>query len=122
MDANNSEEPQQTTGRWSKQEQERFEEALQLHGRSWKEVSQHVGTRTMVQVRSHAQKYFKKLRKTMSKTKQPLPMPGMPACQATFEDVYQEWMFHCSKASEYFYALSQFPWPLPSVDDVHGLT
>lgn len=34
--------------------------ALKLHGRDWQLVEKHVGTRTGIQVRSHAQKYFMK--------------------------------------------------------------
>ncbi len=40
-----------------------FIEALSLYGRSWKQVSRHVKTRTSTQARSHAQKFFGKLRK-----------------------------------------------------------
>lgn len=41
----------------------RFIEALQLYGKEWKRVQQHVGTRSSTQARSHAQKFFVKLDK-----------------------------------------------------------
>jgi len=51
-------------GRWSAQEHTRFVEGLEKHGRrKWIRIAEHVGTRTVIQVRSHAQKYFKKLRR-----------------------------------------------------------
>eukprot|EP00829_Urostomides_striatus_P008425 TRINITY_DN1926_c0_g1_i2.p3 TRINITY_DN1926_c0_g1~~TRINITY_DN1926_c0_g1_i2.p3 ORF type:complete len:113 (+),score=52.67 TRINITY_DN1926_c0_g1_i2:64-402(+) len=39
-------------GRWSKEEHELFLEALQLFGKDWKKVQQHVGTRTTTQALS----------------------------------------------------------------------
>lgn len=52
------------SGRWSMAEHKRFVEGLKLYGRrKWIRIAEHVGTRTVIQVRSHAQKYFKKLRK-----------------------------------------------------------
>lgn len=52
------------SGRWSAQEHTRFVEGLEKHGRrKWIRIAEHVGTRTVIQVRSHAQKYFKKLRR-----------------------------------------------------------
>ena len=46
-------------GHWTDDEQERFLEGLRLHGRGrWKRISEVVGTRTTVQVKTHAQTYF----------------------------------------------------------------
>ena len=50
-------------GRWSNNEHAMFLEALNLYGREWKKVAVHIQTRSCAQVRSHAQKYFKKLEK-----------------------------------------------------------
>ena len=47
-------------GRWTQQEQNLFEEAHSMYGKDWKKIKNHVGTRTGLQIRSHAQKYFKK--------------------------------------------------------------
>ncbi|KAH8076031.1 hypothetical protein JL721_14 [Aureococcus anophagefferens] len=55
------------SGRWSAAEHARFVDGLQRFGRrKWIRIAEHVGTRTVIQVRSHAQKYFKKLRRTAS--------------------------------------------------------
>ncbi|KAK9810318.1 hypothetical protein WJX72_008539 [[Myrmecia] bisecta] len=50
--------------RWSEQEHEKFLRALQKYGRRWKDIVDYVGTRSVAQVRSHAQKYFLKLEKS----------------------------------------------------------
>jgi SHAQKYF class myb-like DNA-binding protein len=47
-------------GRWTKKEHELFLEGLKLYGRSWKKISTLVVTRTLVQIRTHAQKYLQK--------------------------------------------------------------
>jgi len=48
-------------GRWSEEEHESFLAAFQMHGKQWQKVAAAVETRTVIQVRSHAQKYWSKL-------------------------------------------------------------
>jgi SHAQKYF class myb-like DNA-binding protein len=47
-------------GRWTELESTHcsFLEAIRLFGRKWKPVADHVKTRSPVQIRTHAQKYF----------------------------------------------------------------
>jgi len=57
---------QEHTGRWTKEEHEAFLKALKMYGKEWKKVAAKVKTRTVVQTRTHAQKYFQKLQKARS--------------------------------------------------------
>lgn len=50
-------------GRWTKEEHQAFIKGLELYGKGWKKIAALIKTRTVVQIRTHAQKYFLKLSK-----------------------------------------------------------
>lgn len=45
-------------GKWNKDECLRFMEAISLYGKNWKKIQEYVGTRSITQIRSHAQKFL----------------------------------------------------------------
>jgi SHAQKYF class myb-like DNA-binding protein len=53
----------ENTGRWTAEEHRLFLEGLEQHGKGWKKIASLIKSRTVVQIRTHAQKYFQKLAK-----------------------------------------------------------
>ena len=49
-------------GRWNRDEQKRFAEAVLKFGNDWKKIQNHIFSRNITQVRSHAQKFLMKLK------------------------------------------------------------
>ena len=47
---------QRKNGRWTREEHRRFVEGCGLYGKDWRKISRHVGTRSNIQCRTHAQK------------------------------------------------------------------
>jgi len=62
-----------STGRWTTEEHDEFLKCLDIYGREWKKVAERITTRTAAQIRSHAQKYFKKLESTGEGAARPAP-------------------------------------------------
>lgn len=60
---------------WTTNEHELFLEALKKYGRSWKQIEAHVRTKNVIQIRSHAQKYFIKVQKNNTGEIIPPPRP-----------------------------------------------
>mmetsp|Transcript_5719 Transcript_5719/g.8841 ORF Transcript_5719/g.8841 Transcript_5719/m.8841 type:complete len:721 (+) Transcript_5719:386-2548(+) len=54
---------QENTGRWTAEEHRLFLQGLEQHGKGWKKIASLIKSRTVVQIRTHAQKYFQKLAK-----------------------------------------------------------
>lgn len=49
-------------GRWTKEEQKRFAEAILKYRNNWKNIQNYVSSRNITQIRSHAQKFLMKLK------------------------------------------------------------
>ncbi|XP_027921888.1 protein REVEILLE 8-like isoform X1 [Vigna unguiculata] len=64
---------------WSEEEHDKFLEALQLFDRDWKKIEDFVGSKTVIQIRSHAQKYFLKVQKNGTVAHVPPPRPKRKA-------------------------------------------
>ncbi|KAF5176792.1 Reveille 6-like [Thalictrum thalictroides] len=64
---------------WTEQEHDKFLEALQLFDRDWKKIEAFVGSKTVIQIRSHAQKYFIKVQKNGTSEHVPPPRPKRKA-------------------------------------------
>ena len=52
------------SGRWKFDEHQRFIDAIIAYGNNWRQVQKCVGTRSSTQTRSHAQKFFEKLKRS----------------------------------------------------------
>ncbi|KAL8039518.1 hypothetical protein ABFS82_10G039500 [Erythranthe guttata] len=64
---------------WTEEEHDKFLEALQLFDRDWKKIEDFVGSKSVIQIRSHAQKYFLKVQKNGSVAHVPPPRPKRKA-------------------------------------------
>ena len=53
-------------GRWTKEEHEKFIEGILKFGNEWKKVQKIIKTRSSTQARSHAQKYFLRIKKEIN--------------------------------------------------------
>ncbi|KAL5224955.1 hypothetical protein ABZP36_011594 [Zizania latifolia] len=64
---------------WTEPEHDKFLEALQLFDRDWKKIEAYIGSKTVIQIRSHAQKYFLKVQKNGTGEHLPPPRPKRKA-------------------------------------------
>lgn len=55
--------------KWSDEEHALFVESLKKYGRAWRKIEEHIGTKTAVQIRSHAQKFFFQVAKRTSRAR-----------------------------------------------------
>ncbi|XP_022968540.1 protein REVEILLE 6-like isoform X1 [Cucurbita maxima] len=90
---------------WTEPEHDKFLEAIQLFDRDWKKIEAFVGSKTVIQIRSHAQKYFLKVEKSGTGEHLPPPRPKRKAAHP-----------YPQKASKIDLALVSLPLQPPSVE------
>jgi len=66
---------------WTDEEHTKFLEALKLYDRDWKKIEKFIGTKNVIQIRSHAQKYFLKIQKNNTGERIPPPRPKRKSTQ-----------------------------------------
>ena len=77
------------SGRWSVEEHKKFLEAIVKYGNDWKEVQKYIGTRSSSQARSHAQKFFIKLKQDQLKSKTSNEIDYSNSSIKSFHDILQ---------------------------------
>ena len=63
---NEGEDLSYNSGRWTEEEHQKFIEGILEYGNEWKKVRKIIKTRTSTQARSHAQKFFLRIKKNIS--------------------------------------------------------
>jgi len=66
---------------WTDEEHQKFLEALKIFERDWKKIEGFIGTKSVIQIRSHAQKYFLKVQKNQTGEHVPPPRPKRKSSQ-----------------------------------------
>jgi SHAQKYF class myb-like DNA-binding protein len=87
------------TGRWTAEEHSLFLRGLEMHGEDNKKIAALVKSRTVTQVKSHAQKHFQKLAK---KEAGPAPLSLDPFYQARREAALEEALTPEPKRSKHY--------------------
>ncbi|GAV83411.1 Myb_DNA-binding domain-containing protein [Cephalotus follicularis] len=94
---------------WTEQEHDKFLEALNLFDRDWKKIEAFIGSKEVIQIRSHAQKYFLKVQKRGTSEHVPPPRPKRKAAHP-----------YPQKAPKNAPVVSQAPGPFQSSDMLEG--
>ncbi|XP_047323413.1 protein REVEILLE 8-like isoform X2 [Impatiens glandulifera] len=99
---------------WTEEEHNKFLEALQLFDRDWKKIEDFVGSKTVIQIRSHAQKYFLKVQKNGTIAHVPPPRPKRKAAHPYPQKAHKNVPF---QAPLYHSSLNSLACDYPPWDD-----
>ncbi|XP_029213265.2 histone H2A deubiquitinase MYSM1-like [Acropora millepora] len=69
---------------WTTDEQQRFEEGVELYGRSWTKIANVIATRTALQVKNFAKQYFKQQNQNRLKTQEQVSQGIDVQCEDSF--------------------------------------
>lgn len=106
---------------WTEEEHDKFLEALQLFDRDWKKIEDFVGSKTVIQIRSHAQKYFLKVQKNGSIAHVPPPRPKRKAAHPYPQKAPKNVLVPLQASMCYPSSMNSLPPGYPSWDDASVL-
>ena len=93
------------TGRWSQEECSRFNNAYATYGKDWKQIAKAVGTRSLLQVRSHGQKIIGKLPPNTASSEDSNERTTHNGSLPMYNKMYDLWLYHTLKAAEVFQSM-----------------
>ncbi|KAA8516504.1 hypothetical protein F0562_016990 [Nyssa sinensis] len=106
---------------WTDEEHDKFLEALQLFDRDWKKIEDFVGSKTVIQIRSHAQKYFLKVQKNGTLAHVPPPRPKRKAAHPYPQKAPKNVLVPLQASMGYPSSLNSLPPGYPPWDDTSML-
>ncbi|XP_059296362.1 protein REVEILLE 8-like isoform X3 [Lycium ferocissimum] len=106
---------------WTEEEHDKFLEALQLFDRDWKKIEDFVGSKTVIQIRSHAQKYFLKVQKNGTTAHVPPPRPKRKAAHPYPQKAQKNVLVPLQASMGYPSSMNSLPPGYPSWDDTSVL-
>ncbi|TMW89559.1 hypothetical protein EJD97_016978 [Solanum chilense] len=106
---------------WTDEEHDKFLEALQLFDRDWKKIEDFVGSKTVIQIRSHAQKYFLKVQKNGSIAHVPPPRPKRKAAHPYPQKAPKNVLVPLQASMGYPSSMNSLPPGYPTWDDASVL-
>lgn len=106
---------------WTEEEHDKFLEALQLFDRDRKKIEDFVGSKTVIQIRSHAQKYFLKVQKNGSIAHVPPPRPKRKAAHPYPQKAPKNVLVPLQASMGYPSSMNSLPPGYPTWDDASVL-
>ena len=77
-------------GHWTKEEHKKFIDGILTYGNEWKKIENIVKTRNSVQARSHAQKFFSKIKKDLTFNKDYINLMPNKSSMNNFYELFNQ--------------------------------